>query len=194
MIGTLTAKIWAKTGVIFLACMAMAVPLLWYYGSAVLMILRGETPSVTESRSLIFIMAGVGLLALLIGLLSVIALFANPVSEQVDSYLAQHPGVTIEQLDQDFASARQIGIMWLGERWTFSHELRDLVVENKEIVRVYAWEELRHGSANMYWFYLCMELAGGDTMKLKMDYHDLAQIIEWYGQYPDIMAENNLGI
>lgn len=108
MVMKLTAKIWAKTGVIFLACMAIAVPLLWYYGSAVLMILRGETPSVTESRSLIFIMSGVGLLALLIGLFSVIALFANPVSKQMDSYLAQ--------------------------------------------------------------------------------------IIEWYGQYPDIMAENNLGL
>lgn len=31
-------------------------------------------------------------------------------------------------------------------------------------------------------------------MKIKMNYHDLAQIIEWYGEYPDIMAENNLGI
>ena len=194
MTRTLTSKIWAKTGIIFLACMAMAVPLLWWYGSAALMILRGETPSMTESRSLIFIMSGVGLLSLLIGLLSVIALFANPVSKQVDSYLAQHPGVTIDQLDQDFASARHIGTMWLGERWTFSHELRDLVMENKEIVRVYAWEELRHGSANMYWFYLCMELADGNKMRIKMDYHDLAQIIEWYGEYPDIIAENNLGI
>ena len=194
MIGTLTAKTWAKTGVIFLACLAIAVPLLWWYGSSALMILRGETPLVTDSRILIFIMSGVGILALLMGLLSVIGLFTSPVSKQVDSYLAQHPGVTIEQLNQDFASARHIGIMWLGERWTFSHELRNLVVENKEILRVYAWEERRHGSVNMYWFYLCMELAGGDKMKIKMDYRDLAQIIEWYGQYPNIIAENNLGI
>lgn len=193
MVKKLTIKTWIRTSIILLVSLAIAIPLLWWYGPSALLALSGRANLATQPLVYAFIMSAGGLVSLALGLLVFIAHLTDPVSKRVNHYLAEHPEVTMEQLDQAFDLARNVGSMWISERWTFSHELWDIVVENADLVRVYSWKNFRTGSARQYDFYLCMEFAEERTIKIRIRYKDdLIRTIELYRQYTQVPAENNL--
>ncbi len=114
---------------------------------------------------------------------------ANPVSKKVDRFLEKHPEVTMAQLDHGFDVARKIDDIWVGDPWTFSHEFKNIVVENKEIVRIHSEKERSKRQTN---YYLCMELADGAKERVLMGYHNLSEAIEMYRKYDHIRVEHNV--
>lgn len=193
MVKKMTIKTWTSVGLLLVVCLVIAIVPLWHYGPSALAALQGRHPLLDEPLSNIYGMTGIGLFMLVISLAIFIRSLANPVSKRVNRYLEKHPGVTMELLDQAFDSAEKIGNVWIGGRWTFSHDLWSIVVENADIVRAYGQRER---SKNVTNYYLCLELAEGKSERknerVKMGYNDLTKVLEMYGKYSNIHAENNV--
>lgn len=193
MVKKLTMKSWTNTGLLLLVCLGMAIAAFWYYGPSAIMVLQGGIPLLDEPLSNIYGMTALGLFMLVISLVIFIKMFTNSVSKRVNRYFERHPEVMMEQLDQAFESAEKIEKVWISERWTFSHELQSIVVENAEIVRAYSQKERAKKGYN---YYLCLDLAEGQTEKkterVNMNYYDIAKALELYSKYPNIRVENNV--
>jgi len=188
MVKKLTVKMWVSTGLLLLVCLALSVPLLWWYGPSAVRMLGGAEPPLGESVSNIYGGSAIGLFMLVICVAIFVKQLVNSVSKGVNLYLQKHSDVTMEHLDHAFASARKVGNMWIGGRWTFSHELRNKVIENAEITRVYSQTERSRRQTN---YYLCLELADGKKEVVKMDYRDLTEMMESYRKDPHIQVANN---
>lgn len=189
MVKKLTMKEWMSTGLLLLGCLVIAIVPLWHYVPSALVALRGGIPMLDESLGNIYGMTVLGLIMLVISLVIFIKMLLNPVSKRVNQYLEKHPGVTMEQLDQAFESAEKVENVWIGGRWTFSHELWCIVVENAEIVRAYSQRERAKRDTN---YFLCLEFAEGKSDRVKMSYYSLSQVLELYKKYPYIQVESNL--
>lgn len=188
MVKKLTVKMWVSTGLLLLMCLALSVPMLWWYGPSAIRALGGSEPLLGESLSNIYVGSAIGLFMLLVCLAIFVKQLTNSVGKGVKHYLEKHPEVTMGQLDQAFASARKIGNMWVGGRWTFSHELRAKVIENTEIDRVYSQTERSRRQTN---YYLCLELTDGKKEMVKMGYKNLTEMMELYRKDPHIRVANN---
>lgn len=193
MVKKLTMKSWTSTGLLLLVCLGMTVAVFWYYGPSVIMVLQGGIPLLDEPLSNIYGMTAIGLFMLVISLVIFIKMFTNSVSKRVNRYFERHPEVMMEQLDQAFESAEKIEKVWISERWTFSHDLQSIVVENAEIIRAYSQKERAKRGYN---YYLCLDLAEGQaekkTERVNMDYYDIAKVLELYSKYPNIRVEDNV--
>lgn len=189
MVKKLTLKTWISGGLLLLVCLAIAIVPLWRYVPSVLLLLQGKTPLLDESLTNIYGMTAIGLFMLAISIVMFVKLLVNPVGKRVDAYLTKHPGVTMGQLDEAFALAKSFGNVWDGDRWTFSHDLRRVVVEHDEIVRAYSQKERARRETN---YYLCLEFTEGKSDMVKMDYDDLSEILERYRKCPNIRVEHNV--
>ncbi len=189
MVKKLTKKAWMSTGFLLLGCLLMAGVLLWKYAPSAFLALQGLTPILDESLGNIYGLSAIGLFILLVALFIFFKQLANPVSKKVDRFLEKHPEVTMAQLDHGFDVARKIDDIWVGDPWTFSHEFKNIVVENKEIVRIHSEKERSKRQTN---YYLCMELADGAKERVLMGYHNLSEAIEMYRKYDHIRVEHNV--
>lgn len=193
MVKKLTIKAWTSAGLLLLFCLGMAFFVFWHYGPSLIMMLQGGIPLVDEPASNVYGMSAIALFMLVIGVVIFIKMFTNSVSKRVNRYFERHPEVVMEQLDQAFESAEKIDKVWIGERWTFSHDLDSVVVENAEVVRAYSMKERAKRSYN---YYLCLDLAEGQsekkTERVGMSYHDIAKALELYRKYPNIRVEDNV--
>lgn len=193
MVKKLTIKSWTSTILILVVCLGISIAVFWQYGPSVIMLLQGGIPLVDEPLSNIYGMTALGLFMLVISLVIFIKMFTNSVSKRVNRYFERHPEVMMEQLDEAFESAEKIDKVWISERWTFSHDLQSIVVENAEIIRAYRRKE--HAKKG-YNYYLCLDLAEGKderkTETVNMDYHDIAKALELYKKYPNIQVENSV--
>ncbi len=190
MITKLTVKTWLSTGVIILICFGLAVPMLWKYGPSAVEALGGLVPELakTESMSNIYGISGLGLVFVLFGLLIFVRQLTNSVRKRVKKYLAENQGVTLEQLNNDFAAAEEIGNVWIGRRWTFSHDLRCILVENAKIVWMYSETERVRNKVN---YYLCLALVDGTVEMARVSEKRLSRMKEVYGRFPHILVGNN---
>lgn len=190
MIRKLTIKNWMSTGVILLFCIAMAVFPLWKYGPSALEALQGSVPGLAgeESMSNIYGLSALGLFFALLSVAIIVRQLTNSVGRRVKRYLAGHPEITMQQLDDDFAAAEEAGNVWIGKRWTFSHDLNCILVENARIAWVYSEKE--HSRRNVY-YYLCLGLADGSTERIKVSRDKLSRMHEIYEGYPHILVGDN---
>ena len=99
--------------------------------------------------------------------------------KQVKRYLAGHPEVTLEQIDNDFAAAGQFGNVWIGARWTYSYDMKGILVENENLVRVFSEA---HGGRRVQ-YYLCLELTDGNIVRIGVAQRHLSRIREQYAEY-----------
>lgn len=190
MIKKLTIKEWMGTGIALLMCLVLAVPALWYFGPSALAALRGSVPELAETQSMtnIYGMSALGLFFLLLALFILGRKLSDSVGKRVRRYLESRPDVTEEQLDSDFNAAEKIGNIWIGRRWTFSHELRCVLLENEGIVWVFSETERVKNGKN---YYLCFGLVSGKIERVKVREQDLTPLIERYGKNPRILAGSN---
>lgn len=189
MVKKLTIKSWIDTGLFVLICFVFAGVLLGINAPGALDALRGLPPKDGESpASNYYVLSGIGLFMLGIGLFILLKLLFNSVRKQVNQYLAKAGDVTEAQLDQDFETARQIGNVWVGRRWTFSHDLRGILVENREIAWVFSEKERVKNKIN---YYLCLGAASGAVLKVKVSEENLKSLMEAYQSFSHILAGNN---
>lgn len=190
MIKKLTIKEWMGTGLVLLMCLGLAVPALWYFGPSALAALGGSVPALAKKQSMtnIYGMSALGLFFLLLALFIVGRKLSDSVGRRVRRYLESRPDVTEEQLDSDFTMAEKIGNLWIGRRWTFSHELRCVLLENEGIVWVFSEKERVKNNIN---YYLCFGLVSGKIERMRVREKDLTPLIERYGKNPRILAGNN---
>ncbi len=190
MIKKLTMKEWMGTGYGLLVCLVLAVPALWYFGPSALAALRGSVPALAGKQSMtnIYGMSALGLFFLLLALFIVGRKLSDSVGKRVRRYLESRPDVTEEQLDSDFTMAEKIGNVWIGRRWTFSHELRCVLLENEGIVWVFSEKER---VKNNITYYLCFGLVSGKVERMRVREKDLTPLIERYGKSPRILAGNS---
>lgn len=186
MVKKLTMKKWISAGLLLIVCLGMAIAALWWYGPSALALLQGRMPLRDESQSNIYGMSGIGLFMLVISIVILIKQLVDPVSKRVNRFLEDHPEVTMEQLDQEFENAEKIENMWFGEHRTFSHDMTSVVVENTEIVRAYVEKERVKRSTN---YYICLSLKNGKTERVKIEYHNLSEILNKYRKYPNVRIE-----
>ena len=189
MVGKLTLKYWMSIGLLLLFCLALSTPF-WKYGPAALEALQGGVPELarTESMSNIYGLAALGLFFLLISLALVIRGLTNSVGKRVRKYLAGHSGVTMAQLDSDFAAAEQVGKVWIGRKWTYNHDMNYVVVGNDDIAWVYHETER---SRNRVSYYLCLGLADGNVERICVPEKKLSQMEEIYERFPHILVGSN---
>ena len=181
MIKKLTIKKWISAGVIILFCAALGGVLLWIYGPSALMGLRGLVPQMARTQSMenIYIPAALGLFFMALAVLIFIRQLSLSVGKQVKRYLAGHPEVTLEQIDNDFAAAGQFGNVWIGDRWTYSYDMKGILVENENLVRVFSEA---HGGRRVQ-YYLCLELTDGNIVRIGVAQRHLSRIREQYAEY-----------
>lgn len=189
MVKKLTIKSWISTGLFVLICFVIAGIFLWHNGPGALDALRGLPPKDgASSAGNYYILSGIGLFMLGIGLFIFLKLLLNSVRKQVNRYLAKSDGVTEALLDQDFEAARQIGNVWVGRRWTFSHDLNGILIENREIAWVFSEKEHVKNKVN---YYLCLGTASGAIRKIKVSEENLKDLMEVYQSFSHILAGNN---
>nr|WP_296489012.1 DUF6709 family protein [uncultured Acetatifactor sp.] len=189
MVGKLTLKYWMSILLFCLICLALSAPF-WKYGPAALEALQGGTPELAESESMsnIYGLAGLGLFFLLIVVALIIRGLTNSVGKRARKYLEGHSGVTMEQLDTDFAAAEKVGNIWVGKSWIYSHDLNCLLVGNDIVVLVYGETERSRNRVN---YYLCLGLKDGSVERVRVSESNLSRIQEIYERYSHIVVGNN---
>jgi hypothetical protein len=190
MIRKMTIKKWISAGVIILFCAVAGGIMLSKYGAAALQGLRGYTPMLARTQSMdnIYFGAGLGLFFAVIGVIIVIRQLRLGVGKQVRRYLADHPEVSMEELDRDFDAAEKYGSIWIGERWTFSYDIVGILVENEKIAWVFS--EVDGGRHARY--FLCLGLVDGKIVKTSVESDQLVQMKKRYAHYPHILLDNRV--
>lgn len=190
MIRKLTTKVWISTGLVVLGCLAIAAPILWYNAPGALAAFRRSrlVGSGGEDAGNYYALSAIAIILIAFGLFACIRQLSNSVRKRVERYLAQHGDVTEAQLDSDFAAAREIGNVWIGKRWTFSHDLSCILLENAAVAWVFSEKEHVKNKVN---YYLCLGLADGVVRRVCVPEEKLQEIIEVYKGFPHILAGNN---
>lgn len=191
MIRKLTIKTWLGNFLLILFCWGMSIFMLLKYGPSAVEALKGGVPPLAarESMTNIYGISALGLFFAVLGLLILAVQLRNSVGKRVRKYLSEHPGITMEQLENDFSGATQVGNVWVGRKWTFSHDMRCILVGNAQIALVYS--ETEHSRNNIN-YYLCLGLADGKVERIKVSSQKkLAQIQETYESFAHILVGNN---
>lgn len=135
---------------------------------------------------------GLSILAAAMGffaMLFIIMTMKDPVKKRVGRYLAAHPQVTLGQLENDFASAKNIGTVWVGKDWTFISGLKELLFANEDIVWVHTGRE-RSGRTVSFLVYF--NLVDGAVMRASMSSaKKCEEVMNMYTSYPHILTGNN---
>lgn len=190
MIRKMAIRKWIGAGALTLFCAVMGGAFLWMYGAAALEGLSGSVPELAKTQSMdnIYFGAVMGLIAVALAVIIIIRQSSLSVGGQIKRYLANHPDVTMEQLEDDFASAVQYGSIWIGNRWTFSYDLVGLVFENAKIAWVYSE---RDGGRSVQYF-LCLGTTDGKIVKTSVKQEHLVPIKGRYTQFPHILLDNSM--
>ncbi|MCM1190335.1 MAG: hypothetical protein NC541_13695 [bacterium] len=190
MVKKLTVKAWISTGFVILGCLIIAVPILWMNAPGALAALQGRVPQGADERTVtnFYGLTAIGLFMVVIVVVIFFRQLSQSVKKRVGEYLAKHGGVTEDQLDRDFESARQIGKVWIGKRWTFSHDLRPVLVENEAVAWVFSEKEHVKNKVN---YYICLGLADGTVERVCVSEEQIREIMEAYKTFPHILSGNN---
>lgn len=190
MVKKLTIKTWISTGLVILFCLAFAVPMLWMNLPTALAALSGKPVVLDEKDSMtnVYGITILGLVFALFALFIFIKQLNNSVKKDIRKFLTAHPQVTWEQMETDFAAAEQVGNVWIGRRFTFSHSLHGVVMENDEIVWVYSESER---FKNNITYYLCLGMASGKVERAAVKEKLLLRMKELYEHFPHILVGNN---
>ncbi len=189
MIRKLTIKTWIRTSVIVLICLIGAVALFSVYGPTALKAWRlfGPKRAVTDYTNDVLGTA-IGAFFAVSGVFIFFNELKKSVKKRVRQYLEGHREVTLEQLDNDFAAAERIDTVWIGRRWTYSHELECILVENDKVAWVYS--ETRQSGRSTY-HYLCLGLADGTVEKIPVSQNKISRMKEAYERFPHMVVGNN---
>lgn len=192
MIRKLTIKAWVSIGIASILCLGIA----GFFGAVALKSLK------KDSINDFYLGAGIGLIFVIWDLVLIIKELKKSVRRRVKQYLKEHPGVTMEQLDEDFAAAQHVTYnLSIGKRWSFSHCLDDVLVENDRIAWVYSGNfESKH--SNSYYLYLGfadgreenVSVPGGLNallMNKASILKEISKIKDVYVKFPHIVVGNN---
>lgn len=187
MIKKLTVKDLTQSGLLVLFCLGLGGFMLGHYGPSALDLLRGYAPRLDESTTNIYGCSALALFFVVMGLFIVLKTLTNNVGKRVRRYMDAHPGVDMAQIDNDFEAAEQFGKIWVGQRWTYSLDLKDILADNESIVWVHSESER---SRNRVLYYLCLGLADGCEMRAGADGSSLSQLMDMYKRFPHIVVGN----
>lgn len=189
MIKKMAIKKWIGAGAAILFCLALGGWALGTYGGAALVALRGGVPELSKTQSMdnIYFGSAMGLVMVILAIFMIVRQMSLSIGGQIKRYLASNPDVTMEQLEEDFASAMQYGSIWIGNRWTFSYDLKGLVFENAKLAWVYNEMDRDRRSVQ---YYLCLGDVNGRIVKTSVKQEHLVQIKDRYAQFPHVLLDN----
>ena len=194
MVKTLTRKNVLSMIPILLFCWGIGGFALWRYGMGALGLLQGRIrPSdLDESVSNYYGMSALALFFIVIGLIIVIRQLVMSIGKRIDKYIAEHPGVSLQMLEEDFAGAEQFGAIWVGQKYTYSTDLSQVLLENNRIVLICEEEEYqRRRNVTTTSYYICWCMADGKEFRVRVDGGKLRKLKEYYARFPHILTENN---
>lgn len=146
-----------------------------------------------ETKTNIYGISASGTFFILIALFILAKTLNNSAKKLVDQYLSAHPGVTMEQLEQDFAAAQEINKVWVGKRWTFSPKMgpdsKHLIFDNDQLIWVHSGSVRRGRSIN---FYVWWNLIDGSERQVSLSSEKkCTQVMEKYNQFAHVVVGNN---
>lgn len=190
MIKKLTVKVWRDVMILSLIIGVIPSIVLIKFAPTAIQALCGSVPDSAKAESIsnTYVICLFALFFIVIDVLVVINHFTHSVGKKVKRYLAENPGVTMEQLESDFETAEQLEDVWIGRKWTFGESMDYIPVEHDKIVLVYSesWRSKRFET-----FYLCLGLLDGTVVKTIVREKTLPKFMELYGRYPHILVGNN---
>lgn len=146
-----------------------------------------------ESKTNIYGLSAIGAFFLLIALFILAKTFNNSAKKLVDQYLSQHPDVSMDQLEQDFASAQEVNKVWIGKRWTFSPKMgpdaKYLLFDNDQLIWIHSGSVRSGRSVN---FYVWWNLIDGSERQVSLSSEKkCTQVMEKYKQFSHVVVGNN---
>lgn len=175
---------------ILLFCFGLGGVIFWKYAPATLRLLQGNIrpESLPESVSNYYGLSALSLIFILLGLFILIKQLVNPIKKKVNKYITEHPEVTLEMLDDDFAGASQFGDIWVGRKFTYVTDLPRVLLENDKIVWVYQDVEYSRKSTT---YFACWCMADGKEYRVRIAERKLKQMREHYASFPHILTEDS---
>lgn len=190
MIKTMTAKSIRSTIILLLFLWGLGGFALWHYAPDTLRLLQGTVKPeyLEENVSNYYGMSALSLIFLLLGLFILIKQFASPVKKRVDKYLAEHPELNLQMLDDDFMAAKKFGDIWVGRKFTFVADLNRVFLENDKIVWIYKDMEYKKNASS---YYICWCMADGKEYRSRLSERNQRLLHEYYSTFPHILTEYN---
>lgn len=175
---------------ILLFCWGLGGVLLWLYGPDTIGLLQGkiQPQDLDQSVSNYYVMCGVGMCIVLMGLWVLIIQLAKPIKKRVSQYLKEHPAITLEMLDQDFEEASQYGNIWVSRKFTYGTDIKSVILENSQIVLIYHDVQYIKNKAT-YYFHWCM--VDGQQYQSRIPEQKLQYLRDLYASFPHILTENS---
>ena len=142
-----------------------------------------------ESKTNIYGLMAIGVFILLMGIFILVKTLKNSAGKLVDKYLESHPGITMERLESDFASAQEVSKVWVGKNWTFSAKLDELLFDNRQVVWVHTGSVRRGRNVNFYvWWYM---IDGSEESVSLSSEKKCKAVMEKYNQFSHMLVGNN---
>ena len=146
-----------------------------------------------ETKTNIYGISALGAFFIFLGLFILAKLLINSSKKLVNKYLAKHPHVTMEQLEQDFAQAQEVNKVWIGKRWTFSPkmgpDLDDLLFDHEELIWVHTGSVRSGRSTN---FYVWWNFIDGSEKQVSLSSaKKCTQVMEKYEQFSHVVVGNS---
>ncbi len=142
-----------------------------------------------NTMSNVYGISGIALAMAVLALILIISTMKDPVRKRVNRYLAANPDVTLDQLNNDFAGAQKTGTVWVGNRWTFAANLKEVLFANRDVVWVRTGKE-RSGRSISFLVYVY--LIDGTMKRLSMSSEKNCEtVMNRYTIYPHIVTGNN---
>ncbi|NBK92271.1 hypothetical protein D5278_09865 [bacterium 1XD21-13] len=137
----------------------------------------------------IYGLTAIGSVLLLFALFILVKTLKNSAKKLTNEYLAANPGVTMEDLENDFASAQEQAKVFIGRKWTFCAKLEKLILDNSQIIWVHTGSMRSGRSVN---FYVWWEMLDGSTQQVSLSSEKkCTTVMNAYGQFPHILTGNS---
>ena len=131
----------------------------------------------------------VGGILLLIPLLLLIKTMMNSAKKLIKKYLQEHPNITMEQLESDFAASEKVNQVWIGQNWTFSPKMKELLFDNQQLVWVHCGSVRMGKGVN---FYVWWNLVDGSERKVSLSsLKKCTKVVEAYRRFPHVLVGSN---
>lgn len=146
-----------------------------------------------ETKTNIYGLSAIGAFLLLIASFILYKTLDNSAKRLVEQYLAEHPDVMMEQLESDFAAAREVNKVWVGKRWTFSPKMgpnmKYLLFDNDQLIWVHTGAVRSGKSLN---FYVWWNLIDGSERQVSLSSEKkCTQVMETYNQFAHVVVGNS---
>lgn len=142
-----------------------------------------------ETLTNIYGLTAIGVFLLLLAILVLVKTLKDSAKKLTKEYLAANPSVTMDALENDFASAQQKGKVFIGRKWTFSAKLDKLILDNSQIIWVHTGSMRNGRSIN---FYVWWEMLDGSTHQVSLSSEKKCmEVMESYSQFPHILTGNS---